>query len=105
MESDLVLIRSFPGSFYHPVIFGTPSDHIAMFFFYVHKTIETLTIFWTGMYQCLWEDAEASERAVSSRYVLLVIADHTWGIANVFLSLRRLLSDFSVAVTRNYTLK
>ena len=25
----LVLIRSFPGSFYHPAIFGTPSDHIS----------------------------------------------------------------------------
>ena len=24
----LVLIRSFPGSFYHPAIFGTPSDYI-----------------------------------------------------------------------------
>ena len=46
MDSDLVLIRSFPGSFYHPVIFGTSSDHISEKFsdfegikvpFYTHK--------------------------------------------------------------------
>ena len=29
VESDLVIIRSFPGSFYHPVILDTPSDHIS----------------------------------------------------------------------------
>ena len=44
MESDLVLIRSFPGSFYHSVFFSTPSDHILEKTRFLRKTGTRKTI-------------------------------------------------------------